>query len=247
MGREFPASSLERGDEEGRTWDEMVDWERPPFSTYDGEYDYADEEDYGGDEHDDATTFQDWISGWGEPLSASGERRLLAGLDERVAELQERIHYRDMAATAGQPINEATAASEKAELAELVEFRHRHPDPDPDTNHQAAPVPALSSSPARERPRPSPVRQVEITISEKLSASEMLHWQELQKGTKQVVIAEKLGISQGAVSKRERALRDRIDAISIATIGRPYPAGRIDRGLWSRQGRRRNKSASRQR
>jgi len=75
----------------------------------------------------------------------------------------------------------------------------------------------------------------------------MLHWQELQKGTKQSVIAEKLGISQGAVSKRERALRQRIDAISVEAIGRPYPAKRIDRGLWARQGRRRNKSASGQR
>lgn len=95
--------------------------------------------------------------------------------------------------------------------------------------------------------RPSPVRQVKLAINERLSSSELLHWQELQKGTKQTDIAAKLGISQGAVSKRERALRDRIDAISIEAMGRPYPAKRIDRGLWARQGRRRNKSASRQR
>jgi hypothetical protein len=88
---------------------------------------------------------------------------------------------------------------------------------------------------------------VEGAIGEKLTPDELLHWQELQKGTKQVAIAKKLGISQGAVSKRERALRERIDAISIEITGRPYPARHVDRGLWARQGRRRNKSASRQR
>jgi hypothetical protein len=88
---------------------------------------------------------------------------------------------------------------------------------------------------------------VEAAINEKLSPDELMHWQELQKGTTQMAIAANLGIKQAAVSKRERKLRERIDAISIETIGRPYPERLVDRGMWARQGRRRNKSDSRKR
>jgi len=88
---------------------------------------------------------------------------------------------------------------------------------------------------------------VGAAINEKLTPDELLHWHELQKGTTQMAIAEKLGIKQAAISKRERKLRERIDAISMETIGRPYPERLVDRGMWARQGRRRNKSASRQR
>lgn len=218
-----------------------------PFAADDDNY-VEDEDEYVEDEDDDPTTLDDWIMGSGEPLIANKERRLLAELDARIHDLADRVYYREMAAAAGTTVDMADLASEKARHAELLEFRRRHPGPaDGEPAAAATPAPTDQPPPTVPAGRRSPVIQVEIAIKEALTASEMLHWQELQKGTKQTLIAEKLGISQGAVSKRERALRERIDAISVETIGRPYPAKRMDRGLWARQGRRRNKSAPRQR
>lgn len=243
MGREIPASKLERGGDERRTWDEMGWWEQP-FSTDDEDYAH-DEDDYVDDEDDDPTTLEDWLSGWGEPLTAARKRWLLADLDAEVRDLEDRIHYRDMAAGAGETIDAAASATDDERLATLAEFRRRHPDPRPENEEPeespAPPPPAAAPS------RASPVRLVEAAINEKLTPDELLHWQELQKGTTQKAIADKLGIKQAAVSKRERKLRERVDAISIETIGRPYPERLVDRGLWARQGRRRNKNAPRRR
>lgn len=240
MGREVPGSEFERGDDERRTWDEMGWWDQP-FS--------ADEDDYSTDddtiEDDDPTTLDDWLSGWAEPGSNTVERVFLAELDTRIHDLAERLHYRDVAARAGEEVDRATAESEKALHDRLVKFRRQHPDPAEVSAPDAPGRPSeIEPAPGRPRHRHSPARQVQRAITERLTVGELLHWQELQKGTTQSGIAEKLGISQGAVSKRERALRDRINAISLETIGRPYPARLIDRGMWARQGRRRNKSGS---
>lgn len=242
MGREIPGSFLERGD--GRTWDEMVDRDQP-FSADDD--DYLDDEDYADEEDADPITVDDWLDGWGEPTTADTGRRLFVELDQRIAELAERLYYRDMAAAAGDVVDAVTTADDKVQHADLIEFRRQHPDPhgqdeDPVSEPLVAP-PDPPPSPTR----PSPVGLLEAAIKEKLTPTEMLHWQEVLKGTRQQAIAEKLGISQGAVSKRERAIRERIDAIAVETIGRPYPERLVDRGLWARQGRRRNKRAPRQR
>ena len=220
----------------------MAWWEQP-FSADEGDY-LADDE-YGNDDEDDPTTLDGWLSGWSEPLTAARERWLLEDLDAEARDLRERIYYRDMAAAARGTVDETASASDKERLARLAEFRGQHPD-SPADEPEPPPPPDPPSAPVRPSP-PDPVRMVEAAINEKLSPDELLHWQELQKGTRQTAIAERLGIKQAAVSKRERKLRERIDAISIETIGRPYPERLVDRGMWARQGRRRNKSASRQR
>ena len=241
MGREIPASTFERGDDEERTWDEMGWWEQP-YSADDDAYPAYEDEDVEDD--DDPTTLDDWLSRWSERLTLARERWLLATLDAEVHDLVERIHYRDMAAAAGEPVDPDVSAHDKSRLARLTAFRRHHPDPAAEVCERPPASPAVPPAAPAKPSRPGPVRMVEAAIKEKLTATEMLHWQELQKGTKQTVIAEKLGIKQGAVSKREAKLRKRIDAISIETIGRPYPAKHIDRALWARQGRRRNKSGS---
>lgn len=219
-------------------------WWEQPFSTDDDDYP-NDEDDYVDAGDDDPTTLEDWLSGWGEPLTAASKRWLLADLDAEVRDLEERIHYRDMAAGAGQTIDAAASATDDERLATLTKFRRQHPDPGSESEEPegspASPAPAAAPS------RASPVRLVEAAITERLTPDELLHWQELQKGTTQKAIADKLGIKQAAVSKRERKLRDRVDVISIETIGRPYPERLVDRGLWARQGRRRNKSVRRRR
>lgn len=243
--REIPGSVFEQGDADRRTWDEMGWWEQP-FSADDDDYRPDDDEYVDGDE-DDPTTLEDWLSGWSEPLTVARERWLLADLDVEVRDLEERIYYRDMAAAAGQAVDETASAADKERLARLSEFRREHPDPRADADEPTEPPPPPDPPASATPARPSPVRMVEAAINAKLSPGELIHWQELQKGTTQIAIAEKLGIKQAAVSKRERKLRERVDAISIETIGRPYPERLVDRGMWARQGRRRNKSASRQR
>ena len=204
MGMEIPGSAFEQGDGERRTWDEMVEGDQP-FSAADDEYP-ADKD--GGDY---LTTLDDWLSGWGEPFTANTQRRLLAELDGRIGDLEQRIYYRDMAAAAGGAVDATDAAGEKALHAELVEFRERHADPEPDQDDTEPSSGTVASPPEPAAPsvaaRPSPVDLVETAINEKLTPSELLHWQELQKGTTQTAIANKLGVSQGAVSKREQALR----------------------------------------
>lgn len=244
MGREIPGSAFERGDDEGRTWDEMGWWDQP-FSAQDDDNRAGHDADDG--DEDDLTTLEDWMSGWGEPFITSTERRLLAELDGRIQDLEERIYYRDMATVAGGAVDGTDAVREKTVYAELVEFRRRHSDPDAEEDEGTPEEPDSPSAATESAVRHSPIRLVQVAIQDKLTHDELLHWQELQKGTRQTAIAEKLGISQGAVSKRERALRERIDAISVETIGRPYLERLVDRGTWARQGRRRNKSVPRQR
>lgn len=55
--------------------------------------------------------------------------------------------------------------------------------------------------------RHSPIRLVRAAIEVGLTPEKLFHWQALQDGMTQASIAEKLGITQGAVSKRERVLR----------------------------------------
>ena len=237
MGREIPASVFERGDDEGRTWDEMGLGDQPFTPEYDDSPDdYEDEafrEDY------EPEFLDEWLWGEAEPVTGATQTRLFEELDGRIRELEDRLYYRRMAIAAGEAADRAAMAAEEADLAELIDFRRRNSEPIVDDAVEPGPSPSSPEEPTTSERRPSPVRQVEFAIREKLTASEMLHWQELQKGTKQTVIAEKLGIKQGAVSKREAKLRDRINAISVETIGRPYPAKHIERGLWARQGRRR--------
>lgn len=221
-------------------------WWEQPFSPDEDHYLAAGDE-YVDDDEDDPTSVDGWLSGWSEPLTAARERWLLENLDAEAGDLRERIYYRDMAAAAGGTVDETASAADKERLARLAEFRGQHPDPSADAD-EPEPPPQSDPPSAPVRPsRPGPVRMVEGALNENLTADELLNWQELQKGTKQTAIAEKLGIKQAAVSKRERKLRERIDAICSETIGRPYPERLVDRGMWARQGRRRNKSASRQR
>jgi hypothetical protein len=239
VNREIPGSAFEQGDGERRTWDEMGWWEQP-FSA--DEDDYLADDEYVNDDEDDPTTLDGWLSGWNDPLTTARERWLLGHLDAEARDLRERIYYRDMAAAAGGTVDERASAADKELLARLTEFRHQHPDPPADADEPEPPPPDPPSAPVRPS-HPGPVRMVEAAINEKLTPDEQLHWRELQKGRKQTAIAEKLGIKQAAVSKRERKLRERIDAISIETIGRPYPERLVDRGKWARQGRRRNKTS----
>jgi hypothetical protein len=243
VSRDVPGSAFEQGDSERRTWDEMG-WWKQPFSA--DEDDYLADDEYVNDDEDDPTTLDGWLSGWSEPLTAVRERWLLADLDAEADDLRERIYYRDMAAAAGGTVDETASAVDKERLAKLTELRRQHPDSPADADEPERPPPPGPPS-ARVRPtRPGPVRMVEAAINDRLTPDELLHWQELQKGRKQSAIAEKLGIKQAAVSKRERKLPERIDAISVETTGRPYPERLVDRGMWARQGRRRNKSASTQ-
>lgn len=244
MGREIPASAFERGDEEARTWDEMGLGESPFTPEYD---DSPDDEDEDYDEDYEPETLDEWLYGETEPITRATQTHLLAELDRKIAELEDRLYYRRMAIVAGEVADPRNMSADEAELAELVEFRRVNSQPiveNRGARESPHPLPPESEHGKRGR---SPVRQVEIAISEQLTPSELLHWHELLKGTTQQVIAEKLGIKQAAVSKREGKLRERVDAISIETVGRPYPERLVERGLWARQGRRRNKSASRQR
>ncbi len=112
-------------------------------------------------------------------------------------ELEERIYYRDMATAAGETVDAAASAVDKERLARLTEFRHQHPEPPADADAPTDPEPHAAPAAPAKLSRPSPVRMVEAAISEKLTPDELLHWQELQKGTKQTVIAEKLGDQAG--------------------------------------------------
>jgi hypothetical protein len=238
MGREVEGSAFESGDDENRTWDEMGLGEE----LYEPDDSDADEDDDAYEEIDDyePMSLEDWRSGWAEADSPDIQRRLLKNLDEQIADLAERIRYRDMAAMAGQPIDAGAAEDDRREHRDLTAFRESHPDPPPAPTSVAAPEPMPSETAP---PAANPFRLREAAIKAELSDAELLHWQELQKGTRQAAIAKKLGISQGAVSKRERILRERVDAISVRTTGHPYSEKLIDRGLWARQGRRRNKRA----
>jgi len=55
-----------------------------------------------------------------------------------------------------------------------------------------------------------------------LTGDEYQLWEWLDHGVLQRDVAERLGISQVAVSKRETKLRARVDAIYVEAIGRPY-------------------------
>jgi hypothetical protein len=68
---------------------------------------------------------------------------------------------------------------------------------------------------------------VEAAINEKLTPDELLHWQELQKGTRQAAIAEQLGIKQAAVSKRSGSSESRSPPSPSRRL-----AGRTASGWW---------------
>jgi DNA-binding CsgD family transcriptional regulator len=69
---------------------------------------------------------------------------------------------------------------------------------------------------------PRPVRSPAEVLRPALTASEYEHWEWLEAGEPQSTIADRLGISQAAVSKRERTLRDRVDAIYRERTGAAY-------------------------
>jgi len=246
MGKEIPGSSFESGDTERRTWDEMGL----------GEELHADDEDYIDDDTiddritDEASTLDEWLAGWDEPSDLALSRRLREELVERISDLEQRIHYRRVAADAGDIVDDVTDGRDRAELGELTTFRNQLARPVAEQRSaDTEPHEALENPPGRNPPavKPGPHRLREAAINAELNASEWLHWQELLKGTRQAEIATKLGISQGAVSKRELKLRQKVDAISVRLTGRPYSVTQIDRGQWARQGRRRNRSGPEQR
>jgi hypothetical protein len=246
MGKEIPGSSFESGDTERRTWDEMGLGEE----LHGEDDDYIDDDAIDDGITDEASTLDEWLTGWDEPNNLALSRRLREELAERISDLEQRIYYRRVAADAGEIVDDVADGRDRAELGELTTFRHQLARPV--AEHRSAdtePHEALEDPPDGNPPavKPGLHRLREAAINAELNASEWLHWEEVLKGTRQAEIAPKLGISQGAVSKREFKLRQKVDAISVRLTGRPYSVTQIDRGQWARQGRRRNKSGPEQR
>jgi DNA-binding CsgD family transcriptional regulator len=78
------------------------------------------------------------------------------------------------------------------------------------------PQPPSLSAPSNRLVEPAQV------LRPRLTDNEYQHWEWLDQGVIQVDIGRRLGISQAAVSKRERKLRSRIDAVMTEATGHPY-------------------------
>lgn len=76
------------------------------------------------------------------------------------------------------------------------------------------------------------------TLRPRLMPAEYQHWEWLIAGVIQNEVARRLGISQAAVSKREKKLRAKVDVIFVELTGRPYHWALIPKP----QGGRRRKS-----
>lgn len=74
----------------------------------------------------------------------------------------------------------------------------------------------------RPAPRP-PASHYRKALAEHLTAAELVHLGWIEHGDTQHDIAVRLGISQPAVAKRERALIAKVDAVHRKIIGSPYP------------------------
>jgi len=86
---------------------------------------------------------------------------------------------------------------------------------------QPAALPQLAAGPSRHVPSRRSLSPGEI-LRPHLTDGEFQHWEWLDQGVIQVEVARRLGITQVAVSKREKKLRARIDVIYIGRTGRPY-------------------------
>ncbi len=92
--------------------------------------------------------------------------------------------------------------------------------PPPAQEAAAPPEPAVAVGETRRRQSKAP-KPADILRS-RLTDAEFEHWTLVDQGVRQVDIAKALGISQPAVSSRERRLRDRINQIYMEATGSPY-------------------------
>lgn len=83
----------------------------------------------------------------------------------------------------------------------------------------AGPPPAQLPSPSAPSNRLVEPAQI---LRPRLTDDEYQHWEWLDQGVIQADVGRRLGISQAAVSKRERKLRARIDAVMNEATGHPY-------------------------
>lgn len=70
-------------------------------------------------------------------------------------------------------------------------------------------------------PRPGPWQAYQAALRAELTTDELRHWQAYSAGTDQAGIVRMLGITQGAVSKREAKLKAKVAAIHMHHFGRP--------------------------
>ena len=109
-------------------------------------------------------------------------------------------------------------AQELGDLDDEMEVRGFPPDgwhPQSADQPQSAASPPRSGSPTRSS-APGDILRPHLTVDE------YQLWEWLDQGVLQREVAQRLAISQVAVSKREKKLRARVDAIYIDATGRPY-------------------------
>ena len=112
----------------------------------------------------------------------------------------------------------AALAQELGDLDDEMEVRGFPPDgwhPHSADQPQSAASPPRSGSPTRSS-APGDILRPHLTVDE------YQLWEWLDQGVLQREVAQRLAISQVAVSKREKKLRARVDAIYIDATGRPY-------------------------
>jgi hypothetical protein len=109
-------------------------------------------------------------------------------------------------------------AQELGDLDDEMEVRGFPPDR---WHPQSADQPVSAASPPRSGSPTRPLAPGDI-LRPHLTVDEYQLWEWLDQGVLQREVAQRFAISQVAVSKREKKLRARVDAIYIVATGRPY-------------------------
>jgi DNA-binding CsgD family transcriptional regulator len=174
--------------------------------------DQVDEEDGDGDPSDEEPI----ESVWARALEVAGEIRSIDMAIDR--HRRQTIFDPDDAPIEELEDRSLTLAGERWELESQMQERGFPPAgwlPPP--AEPPRPVAALASPPSAGRSRsPSQI------LRPRLSADEYRHFEWIDQGLHQDEIARRLGISQAAVSKREKKLRARIDAVYIEATRHRY-------------------------
>jgi hypothetical protein len=219
MIREIVGSKFEQDPDDGRTWDEKV---QPVGDDDDVEYEGDDgERPDNGAEHDAwaALTEARREVAELEPIVAS--RPPASGLTfdpqaERLAEVSQRL---DMltAHLLGESYDWHDSPEDWDDSPEDWWWHETFAAGFPPDGW----TPVASGAPSQGKPP-----RLDDILQEQLTEPEWQHFEWLVAGRPQAEIAAALGISQPAVTKRERKLRSRANDIAMEATGREYPFGR---------------------
>lgn len=131
----------------------------------------------------------------------------------------------------------ATEQSVGADRARLNALRQEEDNAEYD-EYEDEPLLVEAPKP-RTAPDFDPAAAFQVALEAELTPDELAHWRLYYQQARSADIATALGVSQGAVSKREPKLVAKVDAIHVRHFGHSYPAQVTDRAQWGRPGRRR--------